>query len=70
MSYTPMTNEAASRIQSSEAKSGNGGISSGSFAARAQSSGQTNANNGGGSTLRSQSPTQVPNQRANLLDYS
>lgn len=35
---TPMTKAAASRIQSATAKSGNGKVSRGSFAAKSQSS--------------------------------
>ena len=38
----PMTSSAASRIQSSTAKSNGGGVSSGSFAARAQSAAARN----------------------------
>jgi|EP00953_Heterococcus_sp_UTEX-ZZ885_P006316 hypothetical protein len=41
---TPMTSDAASRIQSATAKSGDGGVSKGSFAAKAQSAAATNAN--------------------------
>ncbi|KAI4673853.1 uncharacterized protein J4E84_010850 [Alternaria hordeiaustralica] len=44
--FTPMTQGDASRIQSGQAKSG-GDISSGGFAARAQSAGDRNANAGG-----------------------
>lgn len=47
-SSTPMTQDAASRIQSSEAKSGDGGVKSGSFASRAQSAAANNANKSGG----------------------
>ncbi|GAQ85819.1 hypothetical protein KFL_002560050 [Klebsormidium nitens] len=39
---TPMTQEAASRIQSAEAKAGDGGVKAGSFAARAQSAAARN----------------------------
>ncbi|EAL62856.1 hypothetical protein DDB_G0289245 [Dictyostelium discoideum AX4] len=46
---TPMTKDAASRIQSSAAKSG-GDVSSGSFASRAQSAAAINANNTSNST--------------------
>ncbi|NJM32591.1 MAG: hypothetical protein HC848_06710 [Limnobacter sp.] len=35
-SKTPMTQDAAARIQSATARSGNGGVPKGSFAARAQ----------------------------------
>lgn len=47
---TPMTQEAAARIQSAEAKRGDGGVKKGSFAARAQSAAAKNANcaKGGG----------------------
>jgi len=38
----PMTSSAASRIQSSTAKSSGGGVSKGSFAARAQSAAAKN----------------------------
>ena len=43
-----MTSDAASRIQSAGAKAGNGGVSKGSFASRAQSAAATNAAGGGG----------------------
>ncbi|KAG6033453.1 hypothetical protein E4U40_005312 [Claviceps sp. LM458 group G5] len=43
MPSTPMTQEDASRIQSSQAKNG-GDMSSGGFAARAQSGAAANAN--------------------------
>jgi hypothetical protein len=36
MSKTPMTTAAAARIQAAEAKAGNGGVESGSFASKAQ----------------------------------
>lgn len=39
-----MTKEAASRIQSSTAKSNNGQVSKGSFASRAQSAADRNSN--------------------------
>lgn len=39
---TPMTTTAAARIQSTTAKAGNGGVSKGSFAARAQSAAAKN----------------------------
>ena len=42
---TPMTQQAASRVQSSTCKSTGGTTPAGSFAARAQSSAATNANN-------------------------
>ncbi len=42
---TSMTASAASRIQSSTAKAGGGKVSSGSFAARAQSAAATNNGN-------------------------
>ena len=41
-----MTGDAAARIQSSTAKAGDGGVSKGSFAARAQSAAATNVNTG------------------------
>ena len=45
-SKTYMTPEAASRIQSSEARSNDGQVDKGSFASRAQSAGDTNVNKG------------------------
>ena len=42
-SSTPMTQQAASRIQRATAKSGDGTVASGSFAARAQSTAATGA---------------------------
>lgn len=39
------TGEAASRIQSSEAKASGGGVEKGSFASRAQAAAAANANN-------------------------
>lgn len=45
---TPMTPEAASRIQSSTAKQNSGSVPKGSFAARAQSGAAKNSNNKGG----------------------
>ena len=44
-SSTPMTPEAAARIQSSEAKANGGKVSSEGFAARAQSAAAKNSNN-------------------------
>ena len=41
-----MTPDAASRIQSSQAKQNDGRIDTGTFASRAQSSGDTNVNKG------------------------
>lgn len=43
---TYMTPDAASRIQSSQAKQNDGRIDTGTFASRAQSSGDTNVNKG------------------------
>ena len=43
---TPMTKEAASRIQSSEAKKNDGKVEKGSFAARAQHAADTNVKEG------------------------
>jgi len=37
-SHTPMTGDAAARVQAEEAKAGTGGVKSGDFAARAQAS--------------------------------
>ncbi len=45
---TPMTSQAAARIQSAAAKSGGGQVAKGSFAARAQSAGARNGGKGGG----------------------
>ncbi|WP_345195754.1 hypothetical protein [Kistimonas scapharcae] len=42
-SATPMTPEAASRIQSSEAKANGGQVASGGFASRAQSAAAKNS---------------------------
>lgn len=47
---TPMTGEAASRIQSAEARANDGKVASGGFASRAQSAAATNANNAAGGT--------------------
>lgn len=47
MAKQPMTPDAASRIQSSQAKANGGKVSSNSFAARAQSAAAKNVNNGG-----------------------
>jgi Seed maturation protein len=44
MPKTPIDNAAASRIQSATAKRGDGGVSKGSFAARAQSAAARNEN--------------------------
>lgn len=46
---TPMTNQAAARIQSSTAKSNGGQVAAGSFAARAQSAAATNQGSAKGS---------------------
>ncbi|PPK92778.1 hypothetical protein LY01_02864 [Nonlabens xylanidelens] len=43
MSKSKMTTNAASRIQSATAKSGNGSVSKGSFAARASRAAATNS---------------------------
>ncbi|MCL4169261.1 UNVERIFIED_CONTAM: hypothetical protein GTU68_015507 [Idotea baltica] len=43
---TPMTTDAAARIQSSEAQKGDGGVQSGDFAARAQAAADRNINQG------------------------
>lgn len=45
---TPMTSDAAARVQSSEAKAGNGGAVKGGFASRAQSAAANNAQGGQG----------------------
>ena len=42
---TPMTPEAAARIQSNEAKANSGKVESGGFAARAQAAAAKNSNN-------------------------
>ena len=42
---SPMTSDAASRIQASSAKAGDGGVEKGSFASRAQSAAAKNADN-------------------------
>ena len=47
MPSNPMSQSDASRVQSFEARSGNGGVSSGGFATRAQSSSACHANNSG-----------------------
>ncbi|BCV46806.1 MULTISPECIES: hypothetical protein [Shewanella] len=47
-SKTPMTSQAAARIQSSTAKQNGGTVTKGSFSARAQSSAANNSNTKGG----------------------
>lgn len=47
-SKTPTTTSDAARIQSAEARAGNGGVNSGSFAARAQAAAARNENTGKG----------------------
>ena len=47
-SRTPMTPEAAARIQSATAKSHGGQVAKGSFAAKAQSAAAHNSGKGGG----------------------
>ena len=46
---SPMTTQAAARIQSSTAKGGGGQVKAGSFAARAQSAAATNQGKAAGS---------------------
>lgn len=46
--HTPMTSQAAARIQSATAKSSGGQVAKGSFAARAQSSAAHYGGKGGG----------------------
>lgn len=46
--HTPMTPEAAARIQSATTKGGGGQVAKGSFAARAQSAAASNTGKGGG----------------------
>ncbi len=43
---TPMTTDAAARIQSNEAKQSGGGVQSGGFASRAQAGAANNINSG------------------------
>jgi len=45
---TPMTPEAAARIQSAAAKAGDGQVAKGSFPARAQNAAANNSSQGGG----------------------
>lgn len=45
---TPMTAQAAARVQGAEARGNGGQVSKGSFAARAQSAAAHNAGKGGG----------------------
>jgi len=47
--HTPMTSDAAARIQSATAKSSGGQVAKGSFAAKAQSAAAHNSGKGGGS---------------------
>lgn len=45
---TPMTSQAAARIQSATANANSGAVAKGSFAARAQRAAARNSNKGGG----------------------
>ena len=45
---TPMTSDAAARVQASEAKASGGGVAKGGFAARAQGAAASNAHGGQG----------------------